>query len=187
MGKSPADTAATMVANLEAKTGRSLAQWIGLARASGVEKHAQIVKWLKSEHGLTHGYANMIALQARAAPEPAGGDADLVARQYADAKSGLRPIYEAIAAAVRGFGKDVEIAPKKSYVSLRRNKQFALVQPSTARRVDVGINLQGVVPVGRLERSGSFNSMVSHRVRVTNREQVDDELVGWLRAAYDAA
>jgi hypothetical protein len=29
--------------------------------------------------------------------------------------------------------------------------------------------------------------MVSHRVRVSSVEEVDAELIGWLRAAYDPA
>jgi hypothetical protein len=99
----------------------------------------------------------------------------------------LRPIYEALIAAVESFGDDVEIAPKRTYVSLRRKKQFGLIQPSTATRVDVGINLKGVEPAGRLEKSGSFNSMCTHRVRLTEPGQVDDDLIGWLRQAYDQA
>ena len=75
----------------------------------------------------------------------------------------------------------------KSYVSLRRSKQFALVQPSTRTRVDLGINLKGDDPAGRLEASGSFNAMVSHRVRLTEADEVDAEVTGWLREAYDRA
>ena len=81
----------------------------------------------------------------------------------------------------------MELAPKKAYVSLRRRKQFGCLQPSTATRFDVGINLKGVAPAGRLEASGSFNAMVSHRVRVSDVNEVDDELIGWLRQAYDQA
>jgi len=88
---------------------------------------------------------------------------------------------------VRKFGKDVEIAPKKTYVSLRRSKQFALIQPSTKSRVDLGINLKGAKPTGRLEASGSFNAMVSHRVRLEKKADVDKEVVGWLKAAYEGA
>lgn len=88
---------------------------------------------------------------------------------------------------MRGFGSDVEFAPKKAYVSLRRSKQFALVQPSTKTRVDVGLKLRDAAPEGRLEASGSFNAMVSHRVRVESPAEVDAELIGWLRKAYDEA
>ena len=92
-----------------------------------------------------------------------------------------------IIAVVGKFGDDVEISPKKTYVSLRRSKQFALVQPSTRDRVDVGINLKGEPADGRLEASGSFNAMVSHRVRVTDSKDVNAELKSWLKKAYDAA
>ncbi len=107
--------------------------------------------------------------------------------QYAGAKAALRPIYDKILAAIKKFGKDIEISPKKAYVSLRRSKQFAIVQPSTSARVDVGINLKGTKPTGRLEASGSFNAMFSHRVRVSTPADVDKELVGSLKQAYEAS
>ena len=85
------------------------------------------------------------------------------------------------------FGSDVEISPKKAYVSLRRSKQFAIIQPSTKTRVDLGINLKGVEPEGRLEKSGSFNSMVTHRMKITDKKEVNAELKKWLKEAYKNA
>jgi hypothetical protein len=96
-------------------------------------------------------------------------------------------VYEALIRAVKALGPDVDVSPKKAYVSLRRSKQFGLIQPTTATRVDVGLVLKGVAPAGRLEASGSFNAMVTHRVRVANAAEVDSELVGWLRQAYQNA
>jgi hypothetical protein len=181
------DATQTMIAHLEAKTGRSLADWIAIVKKSGLAKHGEIVKMLKAEHGIGHGYANLVAHKA-AATDAASADAgDLVAAQYAGPKAGLRPIYDSIIEAVSGFGSDVEVAPKKTYVSLRRSKQFGLVQPSTKTRVDVGLTLGDRKPAGRLEASGSFNAMVSHRVRVESASDVDAELIGWLRQAYDQA
>jgi predicted transport protein len=110
-----------------------------------------------------------------------------VAAQYAGKKEGLRPIHDALIAAVKKLGADVEVSPKKTYVSLRRSKQFALIQPSTATRIDVGLNLRGEKTTPRLEASGSFNAMVSHRVRVESKKEVDPELKGWLKQAYDRA
>lgn len=181
----PEEMAASMKANLKEKTGKTLAQWLKVTKASKLEKHGQIVKLLKADHGVTHGFANLIAHEHLAAGAPPTGD--LVETQYAGKKADLRPIYDALIAAVSKFGKDVEVAPKKAYVSLRRNKQFALFQPSTATRLDVGINLKGVPPGERLEASGSFNSMCTHRVRVTDKQQIDAELKGWLKQAYESA
>ena len=180
------DAIATMIANLETKTGKPLAAWVKLVQAEKLEKHSARVAFLKSKHGLGHGYANLVAHSVAGGGTPSRGE-DPVAEQYAGAKAALRPVYDTILAAVRKFGKDIEVSPKKAYVSLRRGKQFAIVQPSTATRLDVGLNLKGTPPAGRLEASGSFNSMVSHRVRLDSIKSVDKELIGWLKRAYDQA
>ena len=191
MPKSPEEMQATMVANLKAKTGKTLPQWLKITKASGLEKHGAIVKLLKSEHGMTHGFANLVAHHHLGSPSvtgsaQAGGD-DLVAAQYAGKKEGLKPIYDALIDATNKLGKDVEIAPKKAYVSLRRSKQFALIQPSTATRVDLGLNLKGEPTTARLEASGSFNAMVSHRVRLEKPADVDKAVRAWLKKAWAEA
>jgi hypothetical protein len=177
---------ANMVRNLEEKTGKSLDQWIAVAKKSGAQKHGEIVKHLK-DNGLTHGYANLVAHSALQSASVHADSDDLIEQQYAGAKAALRPAYEKLMKEVRAFGADLDVSPKKGYVSLRRKKQFALVQPSTATRLDVGINLKGTPAGGRLEESGSFNAMVSHRVRVASADDVNAELVAWLKKAYDAA
>ena len=179
------DQVQTMIANLPEKTGKTLDQWLSVVAGSNLDKHGAIVKMLKTEYGMTHGFANLVAHQALK-PQTTDGGAQLDT-QYAGPKAALRPVYDAVITAVQGFGKDVEVAPKKTYVSLRRKKQFALVQPSTKTRVDLGINLKGAEPAGRLEASGSFNAMVSHRVRLESPEDVDHDVVGWLKQAYDSA
>jgi len=176
-----------MIANMKEKTGKTLEQWLAIARRSKLEKHGELVRMLKSDHGMTHGFANLVAhktLKSDAAS--AAATTDLVAAQYSRAKSDLRPIYDAVIAAARKCG-DVEIAPKKAYVSLRRSKQFAIIQPTTKTRVDLGLNLKGEPAAGRLEASGSFNAMVSHRVRLESPADVDKDVKAWLRKAWDAA
>jgi hypothetical protein len=189
MPASPEDMVATMIANMKSKTGKTLEQWLAIAKKTGAEKHGQIVKALKVDHGLTHGYANLVAhkLLKSDAGSKAEGGIDLVAAQYAGPKAGLKPIYDAVIKAARSLGKDVEIAPKKTYVSLRRKKQFAIVQPSTRTRVDLGINLKDEKATGRLEEAGSFNAMVSHRVRLENPADVDKDVKAWLKKAWSGA
>jgi uncharacterized protein DUF5655/uncharacterized protein DUF4287 len=188
MAKSPEEVAQTMIDNMKANTGKTLDQWLKIARAAKLEKHGQILKHLKTDHGMTHGYANLVAHKTlKSDAGSAESTDDLVAAQYAGPKADLRPIYDAIINATASFGKDIEIAPKKAYVSLRRNKQFAIIQPSTKTRVDVGINLKGTDPTDRLEASGSFNSMVSHRVRLEDPKQVNKQLIAWLKKAYTNA
>lgn len=188
MAAKPVDDAVLkMEKNIAEKTGKPFAHWVATARSSGLEKHGEIVKFLKTEHGFTHGYANLVALRAREADDGPPTGSDLVEAQYAGPKADLRPIYDAVMKTVRTFGPGLEVAPKKTYVSLRHKKQFALVQPSTKTRVDLGINLKGKAPAGRLEASGSFNQMVSHRVQLTSPDEVDADVQRWLREAFEAA
>ena len=177
MGRSPDDQLATMLANIPEKTGKPLADWIRIIRTSGHEKHGAILKFLKEEHGVSHGFANLIASKAR----ETGEEVDLVAAQYSGAKEALRPLYEEIVAFAQSLGPDVEVAPKKASVSLRRKKQFALVTPATKTRVDLGIALKGEEPTGRLE---TYNAMCSHRVRLEAISDFDDEAKGWVKEAY---
>ena len=175
---------ASQIANLERMTGRTLDAWIAVVRDSGIEKHAAAVAMLKAEHGLGHGYANLVVLRAREDATGGARSADAnVDAQYAGRNARLRPLYEAVVTVVRGFGSDVELAPKKAYVSLRRSRQFAQVGPA-AGTLEVGVNLPDHAPSERLRPT---SGMASHRVRLSGLEEVDQELVGWLRAAYDRA
>lgn len=176
----------TMIRNLEEKTGKPFSHWIDVVRKSGLVKHGEIVKMLKTDHEFTHGYANLVAHKAKQSDAGSAEDADLVSAQY-KGRENLFPFYNALIKDIQKFGKDVEIAPKKSYVSLRRKKQFALIQPSTKTRLDIGINLKDVKPEGKLEAAGSWNSMCSHRIRVESKDDIDKNVIAWLKKAYEQA
>ncbi|MGH2550862.1 MAG: DUF4287 domain-containing protein [Thermomicrobiales bacterium] len=173
---------ASMVANLPKSTGKSLDEWLAVLAGSGLEKHGQLVALLKKEHGVTHGYANLIARRflEQGTPEPAADD--LVAAQYAGGKAGLKPIYDLIVAVAEGFGSDVEIAPRKTNVSLRRNKQFGSIVAASRSRIDLELNLPGEPPTERLQASGG---MCSHRIAISSVDDIDVELIDYVRRAYD--
>jgi hypothetical protein len=97
------------------------------------------------------------------------------------------PIYEKLLSVVKEFGTDVTVTPKKSTVSLIRKKQFALISPATKTRIDLGLKLVGKDLTERLENSGPFGSMCTHRVKISTLEEVDDELINWLSEAYSKA
>lgn len=177
---------ANMIANLQARTGRSLDEWIVLARASGHAKHGGLVSWLKAQHGLGHGYANLVAHKTFASDAGSSDDADLMEAMFAGPKAAMRPAYDRVAGIVSGL-EGAQFAPKKGYVSFRRNKQFGLAQPSTKDRLDLGLTLKGVEPSGRLEASGSWNAMVTHRVRIASADEIDAEVEAWIKQAWAAA
>ncbi|TFG71288.1 MAG: DUF4287 domain-containing protein, partial [Flavobacteriales bacterium] len=81
----------------------------------------------------------------------------------------------------------VIITPKKGSVSLIRKKQFALIKPATKSRIDLGLKLTGKPLTARLQNSGPFGTMCTHRVQLTSTEEIDGELINWLTEAYDKA
>ncbi len=182
---SVAEAVATFERNIEVQTGRSVADWSRLVGAQRLARHGEMVSWLKTTHGLNHGQANHIAKRALGDASPRD-ELDPVAHLFAG-KHDLRPLYDDIVAEALRLGPDVEIAPKKANVSLRRRKQFALLQPSTKTRLDLGLILKNKPPLGRLEASGAFNAMFTHRVKLTGLDDVDAEVLGWLHAAYEQA
>ncbi len=177
---SPEEQVASMVANMPEKTGKTLEQWLALLAKTDLAKHGPMVKLLKSAHDVGHGYANLIASKALETEQPSHP----VAEQYSGAKASLRPIYEDIVAFAQSLGGDVEIAPKKASVSLRRKKQFALVTPAMKTRIDLGLALKGDPAGGRLE---TYNAMCSHRVRLETTSDFDGEVKAWVSEAYERA
>jgi hypothetical protein len=177
----------TQVANIEKATGKTLAEWTAIVQSSGITKHGELVNFLKEKHGFTYGNANTIVHLANQSHAGAAANSDdLVTDQY-KGKENLKPWYDQLMTAIRGFGSDVEVAPKKGYVSLRRKKQFAIIQPSTKTRLDLGLNIKGVAPSGIVEAAGSWNAMCTHRVRLENDGMINKEIINWIKQAYDQA
>ncbi|MBE0662089.1 MAG: DUF4287 domain-containing protein [Bacteroidales bacterium] len=177
----------TMIDNLKKNTGKSLEEWIVIVRNKGFEKHGEILKFLKEEHAFTHGFANLVALKSRGTDAgSATNQDDLITRQYVG-KEHFKPLYDMLMKEIQQFGDDVEIAPKNAYVSLRRKKQFAMLQPATKTRFEVGINLKGQEPKGKLEEIKTSNAMCSHKINLSDTNSIDAEVISWIKTAYDNA
>ena len=173
----------TMIDNMPAKTGKSLEEWKAILKKKSFSKHSEAVNFLKNEHAVTHGFANTIVALSK---EESHTPTDLVDNQY-KGKENLIPIYEELLSVVKSFGNDVSIAPKKTSVSILRKKQFALIQPATKTRIDLGLKIKDKPTTDRLENSGPFGTMCTHRVKLSAIEQIDTDLKEWLKEAYEEA
>jgi len=168
------------------KTGQPLEHWIKVVHQSKIEKHKAIIDFLKSEHGFTYGYANFVAFKAKKSDAGSIDDTTLLDNQY-KGKEQLKPIYEKLIQVIDQLGKDITKTPKKSSVSIIRKKQFALIKPATKTRIDLGLKIKDKPITDRLENSGPFGTMCTHRVRLSQVDEVDDTLVAWLKEAYEKA
>ena len=172
-----------MAAGVERRTGRPISEWMALVPEGTFTRQAE---FLASEHGLKPSDARAVLHLGAYLSRPPGDE--LVAAQYAGAKEALRPVYDAVVEAIAALGDDIAVSPRKTYVSFDRARQFALVQASTRTRVDLGVRLDDATATGRLAAAGSFGSgNITHRVALTAPGEVDAEVRGWLRAAYDGA
>jgi hypothetical protein len=189
MPTSPAEMMAAIILNLPEKTGKDIEEWKTIVRADKVAQLASRkdkIAYLQRKYGLGHGQAQTILWEAEKPDDYVPpGEEELLAEQYAGAKHQLLPIAHELIAAALALGGDVSIETRKTYVSLVRRRQFALVQPTTRTKVDLGLVLPGREPAERLRPAGSFGSgRTTHRVTLTSADEVDDEVHRWLRAAY---
>lgn len=177
----------TMLENLHKNTGKSIEEWIDIVNKENFEKHGEIIKFLKEKHAFTHGFANMVAHKAKASDSGSKDNKDeLVDNQY-KGKEHFRPVYNQLISEIKKMGNDIEIAPKNAYVSIRRKKQFAILQPATKNRFEIGINLKGEPPKGMLELVNKSNSMCSHIIKIDDQETDYKEIMDWMRKAYENA
>ena len=181
----------TQISNILQKTGKSVPELRDILESSGLTKHGELRDMFKVALGLGHGDANALVhfLQesdGQRAAQAAGKDDNAVVDEiYSGAKAGLRPIHDTLMQHIFDLG-EFEIAPKKGYISLRRKKQFVMIGPATNGRVEVGINAKGLAADERLLEQPA-GSMCNYKVKVTDIAQVDEQLIAWIRYAFDAA
>lgn len=181
----PQAALATQLRNIEAKTGETLAQLRAVILDSGLIKHGEVRTMLMQRYSLGHGDANTLAHAAKAEPAQAASDDDALDAIYSGKKAELRPLHDLVMAQIAKFG-EFEIAPKKTYLSLRRKKQFATVGPATQTQVEVGLNAKALPADSRLKALAP-GGMCQYAVRISSAAEIDATLAGWLRAAYDGA
>lgn len=180
---------ATQLANIEKRSGKTLAELGEILRASGLARHGELRDYLKRELGMGHGDANttvhyVLGSGGAAGSEGKGGD-EVLDAIYTGPKAALRPIHDKLMAAIGQFG-EFEIAPKKGYLSLRRKKQFAMLGPATNTRFELGLNMKGVPATERLLEQAP-GGMCNYKVRLQDAAEVDAEVIAWARQAYDSA
>ena len=176
----------TMIENLKEKTGHSLDEWKKIIAKQGCAKHGEIVKFLKETHSVTHGYASEIALKVLGSDADSTNNTDeLIVNQY-KGKEHLKPFYDTIISEIEKFEGNFEIAPKKTYVSLRRKKQFIILNPASKTRFEIGFNLKGTEAKGKLIAEKP-DGICSHKINLSDMTDIDQEVMDWIKIAFDNA
>jgi len=173
--------------NIKAKTGKTADDFKAMAAEKGLTKTADILNWLKSDFGLGHGHAMAIVhLIVHEEHQNASTD-DKTDKLFSGSKAKWRKPFDELTGRINSFGSDVTTSAGQTYINLLRgSKKFGIVQPTSADRLDIGIKPKGAEATTRFEEAGAWNSMVTHRVRITQPQQIDAEVIDWLKKAYQA-
>ena len=185
------------VAELKAKTGRALEEWIALVKKEGPKDEKARREWLKTKHKFGTNSAWWIAERA----DGKGGEEDTpeaylkaaaryVEEQYAGAKENLRSIYDELLKLGKSLGDDVKACPCKTIVPLYRKHVFAQIRPTTNTRIDLGFALthyyKGRLPKRLIDTGGlAKKDRITHRIPITSVKEIDGEVKNWLMTAYE--
>ena len=193
----PTAATLTQMRNIQVKTGKTIAALHAALAAAGLSKHAEKRSWLMAQFKLGHGdanavvnvqgptYAAVLAALGDAPPASAAPAGDPLDAIYSGNKAHLRPLHDAVMAVVTALGPH-ELAPKKTYVSLRRKKQFAMVGPATQALIEIGLNAKDLPPHARL-KAVPPGGMCAFTLRLGQAAEIDADVRGWLKAAFAAA
>jgi hypothetical protein len=170
--------------NLHERTGRTIDEWVALARRKGPADRKLRLAWLK-EQGLTTNYAWWV-LEGGETGE--GWDpAKYVDDLYSGPKAHLRTVNERLVDLALALGPDVKACPCQTMIPLYRKFCFAEIRPATNDRVDLGLALGTEPAAGRLETMGAraAGNRITHRVRISSLASIDAEVKRWLKSAYE--
>jgi len=178
------------------KTGRSLEEWIALARKEGPKDEKARRAWLQTKHNLGTNSAWWISERVDGkGTEEDGAEAYLsaaavyVEQQYAGTNENLRPIYDELLRLGKSVGEDVKACPCKTMVPLYREHGFAQIKPTTNTRIDLGFALArytGKLPKRVIDTGGlAKNDRITHRMELKSVAEIDAEVKKWLKVAYE--
>lgn len=187
----------TVIANMKAKTGRTVDEWIAFIGKNGPKTEVERRDWLKTEHDLGTNYSWWLAERSvgknldEGDPDAYLRDAErYVQEMFAGKREHLRPIYERLLDLGLSIAGDVKACPCQTMVPLYRENVFAQIKPATNTRIDLGLHLRGVskLPKRLMDTGGEKKGdRITHRIAIESMDDVDDDVEKWMKKAYAVA
>lgn len=167
------------------ETGATVKTWSTRLKKCGFEKRNDMIKWLKSEHGLKHNYAAVAVGMHLNGGKPVYADSGNLLDNQLKGKDAMRPLYGAVEKAVLKWNPKVEVHPTKTYVSFRGKREFA-VAAIKAKEIRVGFDLGDAPFAGKLEKAKSLGAMprIGHMLVVKEKSDIGAELTKSLKSAW---
>ena len=175
---------ASVRASLAASTGRTVEDWVAVARACPETAHRKRLAWLKSEHGLGVNYGSFVLSQAFPSDGPGWDDPEgLRAALWKD--PGSEAILSALEA-VAGRLDGVVVGARKGYTPFSRSVQFAAARPLKGGRALLGLKLepQASDRLSAPARRESWSERLTAVVELGSPAEVDAEIERLMALAY---
>jgi hypothetical protein len=206
MAHDEAEEERTFLADLEARSGRDLAQWMAAIAAQGLADRNAIIDWLRAQgfpfaraSWLERIHANggrpiyMDAGEAKATPPaprpaaparvPSKREAAEIERLLAAAK-GYRPLYQMLEAEIRAAVPGVQVVPRSTYISLRAPTEFAAVGlQATELRLGLDLGDRPFDPPLQPAKVKGAGPAITHMLVLTDARQVNTDLLNFIKAA----
>jgi hypothetical protein len=176
---------ATIREGLERDTGKTMEEWVAIARTCPETGHRARLKWFKDTHGLLQNRASQVLGEAFGSQIAWSEPDALIAALWGDPAS--RAIFEAVNARADALPEIVRTA-RKGYTAWSRRVQFAALRPVKGGKAMLGL---AVSPDShpRLSARGSesWSERLASRLTVETPGEVDDEVEALLRSAWEGA
>jgi hypothetical protein len=183
------------VAELKGKTGRTLEEWQAHIVKNGPDDVAGRREWLKKKYGLGSNTAWWLAERADGRPTWDESPETYLAaaptyvhEMFAGPKAHLRPLAGALMRLAMDVADDIKFCPCKTIIPFYRERVIAQIKPTTNKRIDFGFALDAETPfTARLKDTGGLKKKdrITHRIEIAKPEDIDVEVEGYLRQAYD--
>ena len=167
---------------LATETGKDLPTWMTTIDGFGSKKRNEVIAWLKTEHGFGHMNASLLAGIHANGGKPVYQSTDaLLESQFAKAPD-MRPLFDTFIEFVKTNFPEASVLPKKTYVSILENREFAAVNIKP-KELRIGMDL-GDRPfdstIGKARLTGPM-PRISHMFVLTDASQLEGSIVEALR------
>jgi len=168
---------------IEADTGKSMDEWVLIAKSCPDTSHKKRLKWFKEVHGLGVNRASTILSAAFETGLGWNNPESLLDNLWK--KPELRAIYDAIEAYAKSLGDDVIVGPRKSFSGFSRNFQFAAARP-VRNQVRLGLAIDPVkYKLTHAKASDSWSDRLTAVVVVSTTTDINNALKKLIKSAWE--
>lgn len=170
---------------LQSSTGKSLADWVTIVDGFSSKKRNEVIEWLKSVHNFNHMQASMLAGIHANGGKPIYQSTDGLLDAQFGKNEDMRPLYDEFVAFISKNFTNATMLPKKTYVSVLENREFAAVNIKKGE-LRIGLDLGDRPFDEKVEKAKLTGPMprISHMVVATDMSRFDGELVELLKQSH---